>query len=79
SLLVGGIGVMYIMLVSVSDRSREIGFRMAVVARTSYIMQQFLFEAVLFCLFGGIIGVGLSMAIGVLFAHFSSNFAMIYS
>ena len=79
SLVVGGIGVMNIMLVSVSERTREIGVRMAVGARTGDILQQFLIEAVLVCLLGGAAGVLLSLLIGVLFEHFSSQFTLSYS
>ena len=79
SLLVGGIGVMNIMLVSVSERTREIGVRTAVGARRSDIMSQFMIEAVLVCLIGGAFGVALSMAIGGIFSLFVKSFQLVYS
>jgi len=79
SLVVGGIGVMNIMLVSVTERTHEIGIRMAVGARQSDIMQQFLIEAVLVCLLGGTIGILLSYLVGLLFPLFVSSFKMSFS
>ena len=79
SLVVGGIGVMNIMLVSVTERTREIGVRMAVGARQGDIMQQFLIEAVLVCLAGGILGVLLARGIGMVVTELAPNFKMVYS
>ncbi|MFK3667625.1 MacB family efflux pump subunit [Ochrobactrum teleogrylli] len=79
SLFVGGIGVMNIMLVAVSERINEIGVRMAVGARQSDILQQFLIESILVCLIGGIVGVLVAGGFGLLFAQFSTMFKLIYS
>jgi ABC-type antimicrobial peptide transport system permease subunit/ABC-type multidrug transport system ATPase subunit len=70
SLGVGGVGIMNIMLVSVTERTKEIGLRMAVGARSYHILRQFLIEAVVLCLFGGAVGIILGRGATMLVHYF---------
>lgn len=69
SLLVGGVGIMNIMLVSVSERTREIGLRKAVGAKKSAILTQFLVEAVVLCFVGGLVGVGIGQCLTLIISR----------
>ena len=71
SLLVGGIGIMNIMLASVTERTREIGIRRAIGAKRKQIIYQFLIETVVLSMMGGLIGLGLGVLIPLLITHFS--------
>ena len=78
SLLVGGVGIMNIMLVSISERTKEIGLRKAVWARRSAILTQFLVEAVILCFVGGLVGVGVGKLLTLAIASMNPMLSQTY-